>query len=292
MIPVPIMKLLHHVSVHGGHSGQFCFHARDTLEEMVRHYADAGYAWVGITEHIPPQDNAFLYPDQKEAGFDAAGLLALFGDYITECRRLQKAFRDRLTLYVGFETETVPGYRTWVPELIRRYRPDYIVGSVHHVDGVGFDFSPEDYAAAIERAGGLENLYVRYFDLQHEMIATLKPAVVGHFDLIRIFDPEYPKHISLPRVWDRILRNLHLVGQLGLILDFNLRALSKGAPEPYITKPILETAARMNLKVVPGDDAHGITDIDACMARGIQILASAGVSTDWPMPDVYGPAGN
>ena len=41
------------VSLHGGHSGEFCSHARDTLEEMVLAYIDQGFDRVGITEHMP-----------------------------------------------------------------------------------------------------------------------------------------------------------------------------------------------------------------------------------------------
>ena len=50
------------VSVHGGHSGQFCGHAKDTLEEIVLAYIDQRYPWVGITEHMPPVSDAFVYP--------------------------------------------------------------------------------------------------------------------------------------------------------------------------------------------------------------------------------------
>ena len=71
------------------------------------------------------------------------------------------------------------------------FEPDYIVGSVHFVADMGFDYSKEQYDKTAEAVGGLDALYCEYFDLQYEMIEFLKPAVVCHFDLIRIFDPEY-----------------------------------------------------------------------------------------------------
>ena len=57
------------VSVHGGHSGQFCGHAKNTLEEIVLAYIDKGYPWVGITEHMPPVADAFVYLASDEAAF-------------------------------------------------------------------------------------------------------------------------------------------------------------------------------------------------------------------------------
>ena len=77
------------VSVHGGHSGQFCGHARGTLEEMVLAYIDQGYPWVGITEHMPPVTDAFVYPEEKSAGLDAGILKDRFADYMTTCRCLR-----------------------------------------------------------------------------------------------------------------------------------------------------------------------------------------------------------
>ncbi len=49
------------VSVHGGHSGDYCQHAQDSLDDIVKAYHDLQFAWVGITEHIPPVSDAFLH---------------------------------------------------------------------------------------------------------------------------------------------------------------------------------------------------------------------------------------
>jgi histidinol-phosphatase (PHP family) len=65
---------------------------------------------------------------------------------------------------------------------------------------------------------------------------------VGHLDIIRIYDPDYRSRLVKPAVWERIVRNLRLVKQLGLILDFNLRPLSRGEEEPYLSAPILKKA--------------------------------------------------
>ena len=116
------------------------------------------------------------------------------------------------------------------------------------------------------------------------MIKLLKPAVVGHFDLIRIFDPEYKSHIVNPKIQEKIIRNLELIKELDLIMDFNLRALLKGADEPYISEPILKLAKELDIAVVPGDDSHGIQNVGLNVEKGIEILKSHGFSTDWKAP--------
>lgn len=275
------------VSVHGGHSGQFCNHAQDTLEEIVKKYIQFGYSWIGITEHVPPVNDSFLYPDEKEAGLTARILSSRFETYIEECRRLQVKYSDQITLYCAMEIETYSGYDSLVPILLKKYRPDYIVGSIHFVDDMGFDYSKSNYDKTAEAVGGYDNLYCRYFDQQFEMLKRFKPSVVGHFDLIRIYDPNYKKRLKKMVIKKRILRNLELIKELDLIMDFNIRALSKGADEPYITDSILSLAREMNISVVPGDDSHAIKDVHQNMEQVMTLLRKSGFSLDWPKPKLY-----
>jgi histidinol-phosphatase (PHP family) len=272
------------VSVHGGHSGQFCHHATDTLEEIVRSYIDHGFSWVGITEHIPGAQAHLLYPDQKEAGLTPALLFDTFAAYILECRRLQEKYATEIKVYVAMEIETWSGYEEFIPFLMERFRPDYIVGSVHFVDDLGFDYSCEQYQETAKAVGGLDSLYCRYFDQQYEMIKLLNPSVVGHFDLVRLFDPKYRQRLLKPDIARRIRRNLQLIKEQDLILDYNLRALLKGAQEPYISESILHLARELEIAVVPGDDSHGLSSIGVNMEKAIVTLQKFGFSTDWKTP--------
>jgi len=272
------MKKASFVSVHGGHSGQFCHHATDSLEEIIQLYIEKEFSWVGITEHTPAISDALLYPIQRAAGLTPESLLRTFGKFMVECRRLQKKYSSKI--------ETYSGYQEFIPFLINTYRPDYIVGSVHFVDDMGFDYSREQYDIAVETVGGKDELYCRYFDQQYAMIQLFKPAVVGHFDLIRIFDADYKKRLLRPEIMDRIKRNLYLIKDLDLIMDFNLRALFKGADEPYISRVILEMAKKLEISVVPGDDSHGLGNVANSMASGIAILEELGFDTQWQKPRI------
>lgn len=275
------------VSVHGGHSGEFCNHATDSLEEIIRGYVAKGFSWVGISEHVPAPAPEFLYPDQVAAGLTPEFLYTRFAAYIDRCRSLQKEFSDKIEILVAIETETYTGFDTFIPSLITSFQPDYVVGSIHHVEDMGFDFSLAQYTETAKAMGGIDAMYCRYFDQQLEMIETLKPAVVGHFDLIRLFDADYRTRIQKPDILKRILRNLEAVANLGLILDFNLRALYKGATEPYVAEPILCSAVEMGISLVPGDDSHGVRQVGNYMEEGIAVLKKAGASTDWPQPKCY-----
>jgi histidinol-phosphatase (PHP family) len=116
------------------------------------------------------------------------------------------------------------------------------------------------------------------------MILALSPKVIGHFDVIRLFDPDYRKHLEVPEISKRIHRNLSLIRSKKLILDFNLRSLIKGAEEPYVSNCILNVAQSMGISIVPGDDSHSIDTVGVNIETGIWLLQNAGINLQWQKP--------
>ena len=272
------------VSVHGGHSGQFCNHAEDSLEEIVIAYIAAGYSWFGVTEHMAAVSEDFVYPDEKESGLNARTLQHRFENYFAKCFELKEKYRDQVELLVGFEVESCSGSVEFVQQTIDKFKPDYIVGSVHHVSDLMIDFSQERYQTAIAYHGGIEALYCKYFDQQFEMIERFEPSVVGHFDLIRIFDVDYKQTIKIPAVRDCIKRNLQAISDRELILDYNMSGFDKLGQEPYPTESILNEAIDLGIAIVPGDDSHGVNMVGRHYERGIDQLIAAGGSLDFRKP--------
>jgi histidinol-phosphatase (PHP family) len=170
-------------------------------------------------------------PDQTPAG-----LARTFADFHAEATRLRDQHAHEIELLVGLETEWIARRSgPVIAELRTRFAFDFFVGSVHHVGGVPIDFDRPTYELARGRAGGgEEELFVRYFDEQFEMLAELRPAVVGHFDVVRLWSDEPDAGFGRwPRVWERIERNLRFVSEYGGLLELNSAALRKGLAEPY-----------------------------------------------------------
>lgn len=251
---------------------------------MVRAYCERGFEWVGLTEHMPAAREDLVADDERAGGLDAAATQDRFRRYFARARELQAEYTGRLRVLVGFEAEAHTGYGEFVDAWMAELEPDYIVGSVHHIHDLLIDDTLEKYARAAELSGGIEALYCDYFDTQYEMLDRLRPAVVGHLDLIRLLDPEYPEHLRRPEVWQRIERNLDRVAEQGAILDVNVRALSKGQPEPYPSRSILVAARERGIAVATGDDSHGVAGVGENCEAGIRLLEELGFSTLWPVP--------
>ncbi|MDT8379155.1 MAG: histidinol-phosphatase [Desulfotignum sp.] len=278
------MTLLGPISLHGGHSGEFCCHAEDRLADIIGQYIQMGFRQVGITEHIPPVHAKFLYPEEISQGLTVALLFKRFARYFKTVRQLKADLADRIQIFAGMETEAFTGYLPHVRHLVAEFSPDYLVGSVHHVADICFDYSPRTFGAAVKACGSVDALYMEYFDRQFEMIQAVRPFVVGHFDLVRIHDPDYAARVMHPDIARKIDRNLDLIKDLNLVMDLNLRPLARGEAEPYPTRSILEKIRSRRIPMVPGDDSHGVAQAGKHVDTGICLLEEMGFDTRWPVP--------
>ena len=275
------------VSVHGGHSGTYCSHAKDPLEAIVQRYVEQGFEWCCLTEHIPPINPSLMPPEENSEGYDCDALHNRFDAYFLEAKLLQKKYADQIDIYVGFETEAYSDYEVLVQRLIDRHKPQMIVGSVHHLKDFMIDGPREQYVKALDAFGNIENLYCAYFDKQLELINRFRPAVVGHFDLIRMHDAQYMERWSVPEIRDRALRNLKRIKELGLVLDLNVRSYTKEAKEPYLSEPWLRIAIREEMKIALGDDSHGVINVGQYLEEGVAFLRKLGGKAEWAKPTLW-----
>lgn len=158
---------------------------------------------------------------------------------------------------------------------------------------VPIDYDAALYAKAVEKSGGSEEeLYEDYFEQQFEMLQTLKPKVVGHFDLVRLLSEKPGRDLTEWKgVWEKVLRNLLEVVKYGGLLEINTSALRKGLAEPYPGRQICEVCiTRLKLgarvltinqaymrfggKFTMSDDSHGIEHVGTNFVKAIEYLES------------------
>jgi len=151
------------------------------------------------------------------------------------------------------------------------------------VHGIPIDYDKEFYSKAVAASGGSDlKCFEAYFDAQYEMLETLRPKVVGHFDLIRLMSST--PNLSLKTVvwvWKKVVRNLVLVFEQGGLLEINSAGLRKGLEEPYPGRAICEEFKKMGGKFTLSDDSHGITQVGTNYGRTIGYLEGLGVEEVW-----------
>lgn len=286
------------ISLHGGHSGEFCEHAEGTLRSVVEAAVAAGLTTFGLSEHAPRSEDRFLYPSERRKGFNVVRLQADFDAYVAEAKALAREFADRIEILVGFEAEVVPGasYADQMLALREKYALEYMVGSVHYVCELQIDGTLEEFHAAVAEAGGIESLAVRYYDTVAEMIARLKPEVVGHLDLIRRNAPT-GADLQTTAIAAATDRALQAVKESGAILDLNTAGWRKGLGNPYPAPWLVRRANELGIGFCFGDDSHGATqvgdgidrardyllELDVTSIRSLRRSQEGIVSTDVPL---------
>lgn len=268
------------VSLHGGHSGQFCEHAEGSLRATLDAAAAAGFAAYGVSEHAPRSEARFLYGSERSKGYTVARLEREFAAYAAESARLQREFRGRLAVLRGFESECVPtaSYAEEMRALRRRHAFDYMVGSVHHVGEISIDETPELYRKAAAACGGLEPMLERYYGQVRDMIEALQPEVVAHLDLPRLH-AHGAVGLPTPRVRRAAAGALAAARQAGCILDLNTAAWRKGLAAPYPAPWLARLAAEAGLPFCFGDDSHRPTDVGAGLERARRYLLSLDIQS-------------
>ena len=284
------------VSLHGGHSGEYCDHAEGTLREMLDAAVAFGYHTFGVSEHAPRLGEQYLYDKELELGWTVGKIAEDFDRYIHALPALVEEYADRLTVLRGFEAEIVPPDS--YAKIMRDYREmklpdgspafDYMVGSVHFINGYSIDGPRELFDKAVESCGGLVEFVVEYYRQVALMVETLEPEVVGHFDLFKL---NVWKHENVETAFDlcdlfhysEIASAAHCaldtIRAHNCILDLNTAGWRKGLPHPYPWSHETFVANKMGIPFCFGDDSHRVEQVGYGIERAREYLLKYGINT-------------
>jgi histidinol-phosphatase (PHP family) len=152
-----------------------------------------------------------------------------------------------IKILIAFEGEWIrKDYGSTIKSLALHPEVDFFIGSVHHVYSIPIDHNAALYSKAVQLSGGTEEvLFADYYDLQYEMLNSLRPKSVGHFDLIKLLST---RPLMDPRasraIWTKILRNLRFVVEYGGLIEVNSSGLRKGLGEPYPGRAICKASEK------------------------------------------------
>jgi histidinol-phosphatase (PHP family) len=158
-----------------------------------------------------------------------------FDRYLDEAHRLKLQYASKITLLVGLETEFITDADLDnLDILLERVgdRIEYIVGSVHHVNGIPIDFDLATYHKSLHSLGDdteertLELFLSAYFDAQYDLIRRFHPEIIGHIDLCRLYNPHLQLS-SVPAAWQKLERNIIFAVEYGALFEVNAAAFRK-----------------------------------------------------------------
>lgn len=267
---------------HHSHSGQYISHGSDKLDDIIEKAISMNFKIFCLTEHMPRYSNNLLYPEEIEKNYEINNLIDNFNNYFNHANLIQSKINNdnsnRTKILIGFEVEGGCGddHLQKALELKKSKKVDLIVGSVHHVNSIDIDFDRPNWLKALANTtenNSIRQFFYNYFKIQQKMLITLKPEVVGHFDLIRLFlsdddkdeDGELIKDINIelkwPEVWQIINENIDLIISSNSLIELNSSAIRKGWNSPYPKLDIAKLILQKGGKFCLSDDSHGLKQI-------------------------------
>lgn len=165
-------------------------------------------------------------------------------------KRLQDDFPE-LKIRMGLEIDYHPGREKEIQQMLinSNFDYDYIIGSVHFIDGWGFDHP--DFRSQFATQD-IDDIYADYFTLLNQAVKSRLFDIVGHLDLIKIWGHRPVKKPILAYV-EPVLNTIKAAG---MVVEINSSGLRKAVGEIYPAQQILELMLALNIPITLGSDAH------------------------------------
>lgn len=238
-----------------------CGHAIGEIEEYLEKAVQMGIQEVGFSDHLPLY---FLPPGHTIPGYAMdVKVLPVYVDMIKNC-----AGKSPVRVKLGIEADYVPGYEEKLTSLLSPYPFDYVAGSVHFIEGWGFD-NPDEVEEYSRR--DIDRVYEHYFTLVQQAAQTGLFDVMAHPDLIKKFNFRPVRDLS-PLYED----TARVFKRAGVCVEVNSAGLRYPVGEIYPEANLLEIFYKYGIPVTLGSDAHRPEQVGAGLAEALILIKNTG----------------
>ncbi len=225
-------------------------HAFHAVERFVETAAARGVDEIGFTEHV------YYFAQTRPVWSLPYQIDRCHHDLETYVGAVLEAKRQGLPVKLGLEVDYVGERQDELAAALEPYPWDYLLGSVHWIDGLAIDQEPGIWAEAT-----VEEVWHRYFDALAELAASGHVDVLAHPDLVKIFGRR-PARFDYP-------------GLDGVALEISTAGLHKPVGELYPDPALLEPRPPVTL----ASDAHVPQNVGRDFDRALELARTAGYET-------------
>lgn len=239
-------------------------HTADAVEPYVETARARGVDEIGFTEHVYYfRQTASLWHVPYHVDRCAYDL----DEYVDA---VVEAKRRGLPVKLGLEVDFEPGRVEETREILAPYPWDYLLGSIHFVDGLGIDARP----SLIEEAGE-DAAWQRYFGRLSELARSGLVDVLSHPDLVKWFGIR-PKQMRTAACHAELVDAL---GGTGVALEVSAAGLHKPVADVYPDADLLEAAHPRGVPITLASDAHVPAHVGRDLDRAVERAREGGYET-------------
>jgi histidinol-phosphatase (PHP family) len=233
-----------------------CNHAEGSVEAFVEAAIARGIDVFGFSDHAPMD-----FDPKYRMKFDE---MALYRKMVMEAKA---AYADRIDILFGYEVDYLEGH---MDDRVLEADVDYLIGSVHFIDGWGFD-NPE-FIGQYEHED-INVIWQHYFDRVEAMAESRLFDIVGHLDLIKVF-----KFMPTKDIVAMATPALDAIARAGMVLEINVAGYRKPVAEAYPSAQLLKAAHARGIPITFASDAHKPEQIGLFREEAEALAREAGYS--------------
>jgi histidinol-phosphatase (PHP family) len=254
----------YHMHLRGPDEARRGRYSADRAEEYVEQARAAGVDEIGFSDHI-------YYFCQAESLWEIPWMLERaaddLDDYVTA---VEEAKSRGLPVKLGLEVDYFPGIEHELAQLLDPYPWDYLLGSVHFVDGI-----PVDQEPGLVHELEVGDAWRRYFAWLRDASASGLFDVLSHPDLVKIFGWRPPADET---------RGLHVevadaVAEAGVCVEVSSAGLHKPVGELYPDAELLELCRERGVPITLASDAHRPEHVGRDVVRAAALARGVGYET-------------
>lgn len=171
-----------------------------------------------------------------------------FTEYVKEVQSLKQLYSGKIDVLLGIEADFFPEQVENYRFHFEKYAFDYIIGSVHHVEGVSiFNRGRWDGLSTQDKVRTKET----YYSLIEQSAKSGLFQILGHIDAMKGF---YPAFSSIQS--EVVEHTLKVIGECDVAIEINTSGKTKDVGGWYPADNILEMARKYGVTVTFGSDAH------------------------------------
>lgn len=236
----------------------------DAVERFVEQAEARGVDEIAFTEHMyyfREAEPLLSFPYHRER---------VAHDLDAYCDAILEAKGRGLPVKLGLELEWIPGRDEELAGIMRPYPWDFLLGSVHLVDGEAVDLEPGVWGQM-----SVEDVWRRYFAELGDLAASGLADVLAHPDLVKIFGRR-----PAPKVVGACHEEAATaIAEAGVAVEVSTAGLRKPVGELYPDAGFLARCRERGVGATLASDAHVAHDVGRDFEAGIEHLRSAGYET-------------
>jgi len=209
--------------------------------EYIRAANDLPLDEIGFSDHY------LVTPSGKD--YDWAMPLGALDDYVADVQSAAGEARDGLIVRLGVEADFIPETVNTVGDVLQTQPFDYVIGSVHILDGFCIDCGGEDWEplSVDER----DDIIRGYWNRIRQMAESGLFDIAAHLDLTKKFDIRPTIDIS-----SEISAALDAIAVSGMAVEINTAGWFMPVGEAYPDPSILRGCLRRDIPILITADAH------------------------------------